>query len=69
MSLQACLCSLSLRSELFPDPEDKARGFLEYSGVRLETLKPINNFCVCVLDLCTGFIFSVEYYIASFGIY
>lgn len=61
---------LSFLSESFPDPEDKARVFLEYSGVCQETLKcSVRYPCyVFVLGLYTGFIFSLKYYIAAFGI-
>lgn len=71
----SCHCKhvfdLSFLSELFPDPEGKARGFLEYPGVCQETLKYSTKYIcyICVLGLCTGFIFSLKYYIASFGIF
>lgn len=60
---------ISFLSELFPDPEGKARGFLEYTGVCQETLKcstrypccwyreNIKHRYLCALSLCTVYFF------------
>lgn len=61
---------ISFLSELFPDPESKSRGFLEYPGVCQETLKCSTRYpChVRVLGLFTQSIFTLKYYERFFGI-